>query len=267
MVSRLAIAVISTLILFILLFMFIDKILLYRYNEINLDKRFRPPSLDNILGTDSLGRDMFSRLLYGFRHSLSISIIAIAISAVIGLFMGIFSALFKQIQIIIDTIYIFINTVPAILIATVIAFVSGSGHHVIIIAIVLRLLPTFYRIIKTMALVIVLQPYIESVRAIGAPMSYILINYVAREALPTIFILSIHSFSEALSIEISLSFIGLGIQPPTPSMGNIFAEDIRYIMIAPYLILSPIILVLITIFIADIIREKIELHMRRNTFL
>jgi len=85
---------------------------------------------------------------------------------------------------------------------------------------------------------------------------HIVFHYIAREAMSTAAVLSIYSFPEALSIEISLNFIGLGIQPPIPSLGSIIAEGVRYVAVAPHIIVPPTVAVFITILVADTIREN-----------
>lgn len=267
MVSRLAMAAVVAIVLLTLLLTIIDRITPYRYDEINLDERLQPPSIKHIFGTDSLGRDVLTRLLYGFRLSLALSILSIAISATVGSFTGILSALSKQLQMVTDPLFNSLYIVPSIFIAAVIAFTAGFGVHIVVIAIVLRLLPVFYRIMRTVTLSVVVQPYMESVRAMGASTLHILLHYVAREAMHTVAILSIYSFPEALSIEISLNFIGLGIQPPIPSLGSIIAEGVRYVAVAPHIIVPPTVAVFITILVADIVGEKIERHRREIGYL
>lgn len=249
----------SIILLFILTSIIIEYMSPYRYDEINLDKRLLPPSLEHILGTDPLGRDLFIRLLHGLRVSLTASLLSIAISASLGSFTGMVSTLIsKALQIPLESIFDFLYIVPSIFIAAVVAFATGFGVHVIVIAIAFRLFPVFYRITRTIALTVSVQPYIESIKAIGASTLYILINYIAREAMPTIAVLSIYSIPEALSMEISLSFIGLGIQPPTPSIGNIIADGIRYIAVAPHIVIAPTIAIFIIVSITDILGERIK---------
>ncbi|MEM4018321.1 MAG: ABC transporter permease [Sulfolobales archaeon] len=247
-----------TAIAFLILFIYLDKLTPYRYDEINLDKRFLPPSLEHILGTDALGRDVFTRIIHGLKLSLTLSILSIALSSVLGSTLGILSALSKQFREVLDLLFNFFYVVPSIFIATLTAFITGSGVHVVVIAIVLRLFPTFYRIIKTVALTIYVQPYVEATKALGASLPYILMNHIVREALRVIAILSIYSLPDALSIELSVNFLGLGIKPPTPSLGGILAENINYITIAPHIVVSLIAIVFIIVFIAEIIVEKID---------
>ncbi len=256
--------IVIAIVFIIFLLVIVDWIAPYRYDEINLDERFLPPSLKHLFGTDSLGRDLFTRFLYGYRLSLLLSILSIVLSTAIGFLMGVFSAFSKQLQIALDSIFNFLYIVPSIFIAVVAAFTTGFGAHIVVIAVILRLIPTFYRITKTVALTIAVQPYIEAAKAMGASTLYILTRYIAREALYTISILSIYSLPEALSTEITLSFIGLGIQPPTPSIGNILAEGIKYITIAPHIIIPPTIATFTTILAIDIIREKIEKHTKET---
>lgn len=245
----------------------IDRLTPYRYDEVNLDKRFLPPSPDHLLGTDSLGRDVLTRLLHGFRLSLAVSAASIALSAAIGSLMGISSALSKTIQAVVDPLFNFLYIAPSILIAAVVAFTVGFGLHIVVVAVVLRLLPAYYRIVKTVSHTIAVQPYVEASRAMGASLPHILVRYIGREVAHTVAILSIYSFPDALSIEISLSFIGLGVQPPTPSLGGMIAEGVRYISIAPHIILPPTVAVFTTILILDVVESRIERYGREQTLI
>lgn len=263
--NRLAsVVVISMLVLLLAL---IDRLTPYRYDEVNLDERLLPPSPKHLLGTDSLGRDVLTRLLHGFRLSLALSLLSIALSAAVGSLIGISSALSKPIQIVVDPLFSFLYVVPSVIVAAVIAFTVGFGLHVVAIAIALRLLPVFYRIVRTVALTVAVQPYIEAARAMGASLLHIVLHYIGREAMRTVAVLSIYSFPEALSMEISLSFIGLGVQPPTPSIGGMLAEGVRYVAVAPHIILPPAVVVFATILVLDVVGEEIEKYRRERTLI
>lgn len=255
---------ITIVLLFVLTFILLDTVTSYRYDEIDLSKRFLPYSLEHPLGTDALGRDVLTRLLHGLKLSLALSILSIVLSSALGSTLGILSALSKQLREFLDILFNFFYVIPSIFIATIIAFTTGFGIHVIIIAIMLRLFPAFYRIMKTVALTIYVQPYVEVAKALGASLPYILMNYIVKESLRIIAILSIYSFPDALSIEISLNFLGLGVRSPIPSLGNILAENINYVTIAPHIITSLTITIFIIILIAEIIAEKINRYLRNE---
>lgn len=242
----------------------LDRVAPYRYDEVHLDRRFLPPSPSHPFGTDSLGRDVFTRILYGFRLSLALSSLSLAISATLGSAIGILSALSRRLYIVVDLLLSFFYIVPSIFIAAVVAFTAGFGIHVVAVAISLRFLPMFYRIARTVALSVSVEPYIESARTLGASTSYILTHYIARETLPVVTVTSIYSFPDAISMEVSLNIIGLGVQPPTPSLGNILAEGVRYIAIAPHIIAASIATIFTTILVVDSIGRKIEEYLKEN---
>ncbi|MEM1541012.1 MAG: ABC transporter permease [Ignisphaera sp.] len=247
--------------IFVILMAILDIVVPYRYDEVRLDRRFLPPSINHLFGTDSLGRDVFTRVLYGTRFSLTVSSLSLALSATLGTLIGILSALSKHFHTFADLVMNFFYIVPSIFVATITAFVIGFGIHVIAIAIVFRFLPMFYRVTRTIALTVSVEPYIESVRAVGASTLYVLTHYIARETISTVAILSIYSFPETLSIEISLNFIGLGVQPPTPSLGSILAESVKYVVVAPHNIVPPILVVFAAILLAEILGESIKKHL------
>lgn len=247
--------------IFVMLMAVLDIVVPYRYDEVRLDKRLLPPSINHPFGTDSLGRDIFMRVLYGTRLSLTVSSLSLTISAILGTLIGILSALSKHFHTLADLVMNFFYIVPSIFVATITAFVTGFGIHVIAIAIVLRFLPLFYRITRTIALAICAEPYIESVKVIGASTLYILSHYIARETIYIVAILSIYSFPETLSIEISLNFIGLGVQPPTPSLGSILAEALRYVAVAPHIIVPPILVIFAVILITEILGKSIKRYL------
>lgn len=220
-------------------------------NQFNLSHRLLPPGSSHILGTDVLGRDLRLVLIIGLRNSLTAALISIIISLILCFILSIISTLSKFISQIVDYIVILINVIPSIFVVALISTIFSTGVHNIVLAIILTTLPMYYRIIKTIIKMVFTQPYIEFLRVISAPTIYIMIQYVFKEIFRYVITLALFSIPIAIAIEISLNFIGFGLNLSALYLGNIIAEGIRYYMVAPHiLVASTIFTILIIILLA-----------------
>ncbi|MEM3407307.1 MAG: ABC transporter permease [Nitrososphaerota archaeon] len=180
----------------------------------------QPPSIKHLMGTNRLGYDMFSRIVYGARTILIVVILSTIISLSIGLPLGLLSGYFSGIidrilSIIMDSIYAF----PGLILAIAVAAVIGPGVINTALAIAIVYIPTYYRMARGQTLSIREQLYIEAVKAIGAKDRTIMIKHILPNLLPTMTIVFSLSVADAILTEASLSFLGLGVTAPTPDWG------------------------------------------------
>ena len=238
-----------------------DIISPYPYNSIDLSSRLQPPSVSHILGTDPLGRDVFSRLLHGIRNTFLVSFTALAIASTTGVFLGSLSAVANgfidtTLSMLFDVLYI----VPGLFVAAALLLALGSSYTSTVLAISLTIAPLFYRVVRSAAKEVVAHQYIEAAKALGAPITWIITRYILKEvgyvAIPT----AVYMLTHAIALEASLSVIGLGIQPPEPSLGNMVSEYRDYIYVAPHLVATPIALIAATIASLNILAQ--HLHKR-----
>jgi peptide/nickel transport system permease protein len=206
------------------------------------------PSITHFFGTDLLGRDIFSRVIYGSRVSIEVGIIAVGISVIIGLFLGALSGYFGNIP---DTVIMRIADIffafPYILGAIVIMTVLGPGIVNIFIAIGILGWASFARIFRGSILTIKNKEYIEAARALGASNFRIITKHIFPNAFAPIIVYATMNVGTAIIVEAALSFLGIGVQPPTPAWGKMLADSLEYIDTAPWLMFFPGLAILITV--------------------
>lgn len=218
------------LIFFVILAIFAPQIAPYD-PTVRVSRSLRPPSSEFIFGTDNLGRDVLSRVIYGARIALTIAFIAVLIAAAIGIPLGLISGyiggiLDRMISLVMDAIYSF----PGLILAIAIAAVLGPGILNISISIAVVYAPTYYRVIRNQVASIKDELYVEAARAIGARNIVILLRYILPNVLPSVVVVLSMNLADAIMTEAGLSFLGLGIAPPTPDWGFDLSNGQRFVL-------------------------------------
>ena len=206
------------------------------------------PNRVHLFGTDLLGRDILSRVIYGSRISIEVGIIAVGISVIIGLFLGALSGYFGNIpDVVIMRIADIFFAFPYILGAIAIMTVLGPGVINIFIAIGILGWASFARIFRSSILTIKNKEYIEAARALGASNYRIITKHIFPNAFAPIIVYATMNVGTAIIVEAALSFLGLGVQPPTAAWGKMLAESLDYIDIAPWMMVFPGLAIVITV--------------------
>ena len=226
------------------------------------------PSTTHILGTDDLGRDLFSRILFGARISLFVGVVTVAISLILGVVMGVLSGYYGGW---IDTIlmrYIDIQwAFPNFIIAVYLVAIFGTGLSNVIVAVSLAFLDDFARITRGMVLSIREEEYILAARSLGASNLQIMVKHILPNALAPIIVLATISVSYAILAEATLSFLGLGVKPTTPTWGLIISDSRSFFSRAWWLAVYPGLAIMITVlsinFLGDALRDIFDV--RSNT--
>lgn len=212
----------------------------------DLSARLRPPiwkpggTWDHPLGTDQFGRDYLSRLIYGSRVSLMIGAGTVAISAAIGITLGVLAGFFGgRVDFIVSFIVTIRLAMPVILVALAIVGLVGSSLTIVIVVLGLLLWDQFAVVTRAAVRQIRSHDYIHAARAIGAPTFMIILQEVLPNVLGQILVVMTLEMAHAILLEASLSFLGLGVQPPIPSWGLMIAEGRDYIFFTPWVIAIP----------------------------
>jgi len=196
----------------------------------DLDRRFMPPGREHIMGTDNFGRDIFSRIVFGTRTSLRIGFTAVAVGLAAGLLLGslagfyggsLDNALMRFIDILIS--------IPGILLAIAIVAALGPGLVNVMIAVGLASIPGYTRITRAAVLTIREREFVEAARAMGCGDLRIIVRHILPNCLAPIIVQATLGLSSAILAAAGLSFIGLGIQPPTPEWGFMLSDGRRFI--------------------------------------
>lgn len=201
----------------------------------NVLARFQGPSLAHLLGTDNFGRDTLARILYGYRTSIAVSFGAVALSTLLGSTVGLLAAyLGGWIDRILMRLMDVLLAFPIILLAIAVLAVLGPGGTNTALAIGVVYTPIFARLARGPALTVLSWDYVAAARAVGASGSRIVLRHVLPNILAPILVQTTLSLSTAILVEASLSFLGLGTQPPTPSLGLMLSQSRDYMLISPW---------------------------------
>lgn len=231
----------------------------YSPDETHLTRILEPPCSAFPLGTDRLGRDILSRLLYGGRVSLWVGFVAVGISVGIGAILGLVSGYFKGLvdEIIMRLVDIMLCFPSFFLILAVIAFLEPSLANIMIV-IGLTSWMGCARLVRAETLSLRERDYILSSRLTGCSTIYILFRHILPNAVAPILITATLGVAGAILVESSLSFLGLGVQPPTPSWGNMLMDGKAAIEIAPWLSIYPGLAILITVLGYNLLGESLR---------
>ena len=218
-----------------------------------LDWRFLPPAWaqgggwDHILGGDNLGRDIFSRVVVGARTSVAVAVLVVALSATIGSLLG---AIAGYAGGIVDNVIMrladFQLAFPFLLLALMIMAILGPGFWTMVLALSIALWVNFARVVRGEALRIRQMEFVEAARSIGVPGWRIVLGHVVPNVIPSILVLATLDVALVIIAEAALSFLGLGVQPPTPSWGKMISEGRDFLYDAPWMVLGPGLVILMT---------------------
>ncbi|HWQ17698.1 MAG TPA: ABC transporter permease [Sulfolobales archaeon] len=210
-------------------------------------QRFSPPSLEHPFGTDHLGRDVFSRALWGARTSLIVGLVAAGIASLIGIILGAISGYWGGLvdEIIGRVIDIFL-LIPGFFLALLLVAIYGSNIMLLVIVIGITTWPVTARVMRAQVLSVKSLPYVEVARALGSSNSRILLIHIIPSAIQPVIALTVLQIGSAIVIEAGLSYLGLG-DPNFPSWGRIIYEGQLYILSAWWITIFPALLLLITI--------------------
>lgn len=217
-------------------------------NKMNMRNRLNPPNLTYLCGTDNLGRDLFSRILHGTRLTYLIGLSAVALGLTIGVLLGLVAGYSRgMLQNILMRIVDIMYSFPALLIAlSLVAFLGPSTTN-LIIAIGFSSVPYYARVTHGVVLVERNKPYLDAAEIVGASPLRQIFRHLIPNIIPPLIVVSTLGFSSAVLHAAGLSFLGLGVQPPTPEWGLMLSSARNYFLRAPWLLIFPGIAIMITV--------------------
>lgn len=219
----------------------------YGFNEQDLLNRLKPPlSLSTVegsrhwLGTDALGRDVLSRIIFGGRVSLTVGLLSVALSGTFGVSVGLLAGFYRgRLDDIISRLMDLMIAFPSILAAMFVLFIVGPGFWNVVLVLALVRWHVYARIIRGMTMSLREAPFIQGARTIGCSNRRIIVTYIVPNLMSSILVIATLEVALAIVVEASLSFLGFGVQPPTPSWGLEIAGSRAYLRSAWWLVAFP----------------------------
>lgn len=237
-------------------------------NQMSVRARLTPPGAKFWLGADAFGRDVLSRLLYAGRVSLMIGVGVAIISSVIGIAIGLFAGFFRRLDAPLSRLIDAMMAFPDILLAIALVSILGGSLINVMLALSIVYSPRIARIVRASTLVIRELPYVEAARALGSSTQTIMLTHVLRNILSPIIVQATFIFAYAMLAEAGLSFLGVGVDPATPTWGTMINEGRQYIDQATFLIVFPGIAISISVLalqlIGDGLRDALDPRLARD---
>jgi len=233
-----------------------------------LFRRLQPPSMQNPMGTDNLGRDVFSRVIHGAQVSLQVASIAVGVAVVLGLAIGVIAALYGgKLDALLMRIVDIMFAVPTLVLAILISGLLGPSRTNAMLAIGIVYAPVFARLARGTSLSVLSLPYVEAARSIGVTRGRIILRYLLPNIAGSMIVLASVHLSSAILTEAGLSFLGLGTQPPEPSWGGMLSDSRTYMELAPWLAVFPGLAIMLVVlgfnFVGDGLRDWLDPRQRQ----
>lgn len=257
--SKLAMFGLTVLVILSICAIFADYIAPYGYDDQELSRRFLFPCKEHLLGTDNLGRDIFSRIVYGSRVSLSVGFIAVGMAVIVGGGLGAIAAFYgKKVDEIIMRAMDILLAIPGMLLALSLAAALGPGLNNMMIAIGAGSIPGFARVVRASVLTVRDQEFVEAARSIGASDARIICRHIIPNAMAPIIVQATLGVAGAVLSAAALSFLGLGIQPPKPEWGAMLSGARQYIRDYWHMTTFPGLAIMLTIYALNVLGDGLR---------
>lgn len=252
---------------FIFMAVFADWIAPYDPAAQNLIAKLQTPSASHLLGTDFLGRDVLSRVIHGGRVSMYVSLLSGSFAAVIGIGLGLIAGYVTgMVRRVIMGLTDIILSIPGMVFTLIIAAIMGTGVMSLTLAIGIGMIPTYIRMVNGLVLSLKENDYIVASKLVGRTGSKILLKHLLPNAFPSLIVLYTINLGNAIMTESSLSYLGVGINPPTATWGNMVSDAYAYLLQAPWLAMIPGICIIVLIIsfnvVGDGLRDALDPRLR-----
>ena len=263
---RLAVVGLALIALLILLAAFAAQVAPRDPIRQDLPSALAPPSREFPLGADEFGRCILSRILYGARLSLVVGVLATAIGAVTGILLGLLAGYFARLDAPVMRAMEVLLAFPSILLAIAIVAALGPSLVNVMIAVGLRSIPSFARLTRSMVLSLKELEFVQGVHALGAGHGRVLFRHILPNSVSPLLVFSSMQVATSILLAAILSFLGLGVQPPTPEWGKMVSDGRAYLLDAPHVSLFPGIAIFLTVMgfncLGDGLRDALDPRMR-----
>ena len=238
-------------------------------NQINVRAAFASPSLEHFLGTDQLGRDIFSRVLIGGRIALKVSLISIGVALLIGLTLGLIAGFGPRwVDNILMLLFDSVRSFPTVMFALAVVTLFGPSLVTIMVIVIVTQIPIYGRMVRSQTLALKNSEFILTERAMGAGFFRIIIVHMLPNVIGPLLILASMDIPFVITIEAGLSFLGMGVRPPTPSWGTILNDGYSYIYNSPWPVIAggvPVILTTLGFtFLGESLRDVFDPKLRKD---
>ena len=238
-------------------------------NQINVRAAFASPSLEHFLGTDQLGRDIFSRVLVGGQIALKVSLISIGVALLIGLTLGLIAGFGPRwIDNILMLLFDSVRSFPTVMFALAVVTLFGPSLETIMIIVIVTQIPIYGRMVRSQTLALKNSEFILTEQAIGAGFFRIIFVHMLPNVIGPLLILASMDIPFVITIEAGLSFLGMGVRPPTPSWGTILNDGYSYIYNSPWPVIAGGIPVVLTTlgftFLGESLRDVFDPKLRKD---
>ena len=240
----------------------------YGYNDLNIMDMNQAPNAAHWFGTDELGRDILSRILYGGRYSISMGVSAIVIAMIVGMFIGSLAGYFGGwVDNILMRFLDIVQSLPGMLLTIVISAVLGPGFINTILALSVNAIPHQARMLRAQILKIRNSEYIEAAQSINCSKATIILDHLIPNSMSPMIVQASMGVANQIIMASSLSFIGLGVQPPAPEWGAMLSGSRQYIRNYPYMVIFPGLAIAVTVLslnlLGDGLRDAMDPRLRR----
>ncbi len=257
--NKTALAGLVVVVFLVFIAIFADLIAPYGYQEQDYSVMSQPPSGEHIFGTDSYGRDLFSRCVYGARYSLGIGLLCVIASFAVGGVLGILAGYFGgRVDTVIMRFMDVFQAIPQVLLAICIVAVLGNGIPQLVVAITVSTMPIMAKNNRAAILQVKSNDYVESSRAIGVGRIRMIIRHMLPNAVGVMIIFFVGMIGSSIMIMSGLSYIGVGLSAPTPEWGLILNESKAYLRSSPYMVIFPTLMIMITCFSFNLLGDGLR---------
>lgn len=239
-------------------------------NKINVRAAFASPSLEHFLGTDQLGRDIFSRVLVGGQIALKVSLVSIGAALIIGLTLGLIAGFGpKWLDNILMLLFDSVRSFPTVMFALAVVTLFGPSLTTVMVVVVVTQIPIYGRMVRSQTLALKASEFILTERAMGAGFFRIIILHILPNVIGPLLILASMDIPFVITIEAGLSFLGMGVRPPTPSWGTILNDGYSYIYNTPWPVIAgglPVVLTTLGFtFLGESLRDAFDPKLRKDS--